>query len=106
MLGLLATLLHLKAFTAGIFLYMAIFEFGPPTPHGRLQSLRTLLAFCTGLALAWAAEAFEDAMATTAASPPYAAPHALVLDTDGHWARVTAAARSNIAKALTPVAPF
>lgn len=98
----LATLLHLKAFTAGIFLYMAIFEFAPPTPHGRMQSLSALLAFCTGLALAWTAEAFEDTMATMATPPPYAASHALVLDTDGHWARVTPA-HGQIAKTLMPI---
>ena len=81
------TLLHVRAFTAGIFLYMAIFEFSPPSAHGRYQSLGWLIAFCVGLSLAWAAEAFEDAMVEsgTAALPLYAGPPHL--DTSGHWVR-------------------
>ena len=50
-------LLHVRAFVAGIFLYMAAFEFAPPHAHGRTQSLGRLGAFCAGLALAWLAEA-------------------------------------------------
>ena len=85
-------LLYLRAFTAGIFLYMAVFEFAPPHAHGRFESLRRLLAFALGLAVAWLAEALEDAV-VSGASPASAAalgpaPH---LDTEGHWARAVPA---------------
>ena len=50
----------LRAFAGGVFIYMATFELAPPHAHGRLSSLRYLLAFGGGLALVYLSEAVED----------------------------------------------
>ena len=109
-------LFYMRAFTAGIFLYMAVFEFSPPHPHGRLESLKRLLAFCAGLAMAWGAEAFEDAIVSSTAAERTAAADAAVaalgpaphLDVNGHWARAAPplqhAAMEAVAGALLPPA--
>ena len=47
-------------FVGGVFIYMATFELAPPHAHGRLSSLRYLLAFGGGLALMYLSEAVED----------------------------------------------
>lgn len=51
--------LALPAVAAGLFLYMAVFEFAPPHAHGRKASLAQWLAFSSGVALAYATEALE-----------------------------------------------
>ena len=62
-----ATLLYLRALTAGLFLYMALFDFAPRhRPHGRKQAFKWLCAFLLGLCLACLAEAFEDIAAAMA----------------------------------------
>ena len=53
-------LCNLRAFAAGLFLYMAIFELAPSHAHGRLVNLRYLLAFTVGFALAFSSEAAES----------------------------------------------
>ena len=55
-----AALSPLRAFAGGVFLYLATFEIAPPHAHGRLPSLRYLLAFALGFGLVYLSEAMED----------------------------------------------
>jgi len=50
----------LRAFAAGLFIYMALFELAPPHASERLTHLRYLLAFTCGLAIAYMSEVAED----------------------------------------------
>ena len=52
----------LRVALAGLFVYMALFEMAPPHAHGRLQNLKYAAAFSFGLASAYLADAFEEAM--------------------------------------------
>ena len=51
---------RLRAFAAGLFLYMALFELAPPHAHGRVAALGHLIAFSAGLALVVVSETVED----------------------------------------------
>lgn len=54
----------LRAFAAGLFVYMALFELAPPHGHGRLQNLRLLLAFAAGVSIAYLSDSTEDWVVT------------------------------------------
>ena len=55
-----STLVPLRAFAAGVFVYMSLFELAPPHAHGRLESLRFLCAFAVGMSLVFLSEAAES----------------------------------------------
>ncbi len=49
----------LRAFAAGVFVYMALFEMAPAHAHGRLANIRYLCAFAGGVVLVLLSEAAE-----------------------------------------------
>lgn len=58
---------HLRAFAAGLFVYMAIFELAPPHAHGRTASAGYMIAFLAGVMLIYVSEAVEAVLYDTEA---------------------------------------
>ena len=88
-------LVPLRAFAAGVFVYMAIFELAPPHAHGRGLSVRYLGAFAAGLALIVLSEAAENGaessiFTATAAEPRPLSSLAAVNATEGGAAAAAA----------------
>jgi len=89
----------LRAFAAGLFVYMALFELAPPHASERLTHLRYLLAFVAGLAIAYMSEAAEDWVAAA----PNPVHHDMNIGRSGWSAIVSSRASStNVAAALMP----
>lgn len=98
----------LRAFAAGVFLYMAIFELAPPHAHSRLANLRHLCAFAAGMGLVVLSEAAEswavgtaiseDEMASVVASETTVHAKAMV---DTTWATTASTATRKLARQLS-----